>query len=131
MLKANKAMFFIIVAAAMFVLFGICPAIDVFGKKSFNGFYTLFNATGLGFPRFLAFLMLVSPLIVLIRQIADFKVSEKVNGMLETICFAASVFLFIIFAVTLPEGVRAATGAYLYLAFGVVGLIGAYLVGKK
>ena len=95
--------------------------------RSITGFKVLFDAEGLGFPRFLSFLMFVSPLIILIKQFVDFNVKGNLKDNLESICFAVSVFLFIMFAVTLPDGVSATVGAYLYLALSVLGAVCCYL----
>lgn len=123
----NKRTCFIVLAAAMIVVFGVCPAINIFGKATATGFKVLFDAEGLGFPRFLSFLMFVSPLIILIKQFVDFNVKGNLKENLEIICFAVSVFLFIMFAVTLPDGVSATVGAYLYLALSVLGAVCCYL----
>lgn len=132
-IEKNKRQFLIVVAAAMFVLLAVCPAIEVVGKATANGLKVLFKGSGLGFPRFIMFLMLADPLIIIIHQFVNLKLKGIVKDNFDLICFAAAIVLFIIFVICLSEGLSATTGAYLYLAFGIAGFAGCYLTktGKK
>ncbi len=129
-IEKNKRLFLIVVAAAMFVLLAFCPALDIAGKATVNGFKVLFKGSGLGFPRLVMFLMLVVPLIIIICQFFNLKLKETVKDNLELLCFAVAIVLFIIFAISLHTGLSATTGAYLYLVFGIVGFVGCYLTKR-
>lgn len=147
LMKENGRMIFIVLSIAMIVLLGVCPAVKasvsfmgVSGSESAGGFKLLFDGgEDLGFSRFLIFLMFVAPIVILIKQFTEIKALDKVKDTLELICFASSVFLFIIFAVTLPKAsfgyasasISATVGAYLYLALAIVGGVGAFFGSEK
>lgn len=126
-IEKNKRLFLIVVSAVMFILLAFFPALDIAGKAKVNGFKVVFEGSGLGFPRFIMFLMLVIPLIIVICQFFNQRLKEAVKDNLELLCFTAAIVLFIIFAICLNTGLSAAIGAYLYLVFGIIGFAGCYL----
>lgn len=131
-LKQYFKMVMVGLSAAMFILLGAGPAIDVMGKATLSGFKTVFDGEGIGFPRFLCFLMLVVPILVVIKQFVAVSALNTIKDKFEMICFGVAIFLFVIFACALPTGVKPAVGAYLYLAFSIAGIAASFLVnGKK
>lgn len=119
----NKQFMFIALSALMFIFFAFCPAIDILGKAKFNGIKVIFDASGLGFSRFMGFLMLLVPIFVLVKQFVQFNVSEKIKENIEVGCFGLSFFFFLIFWAALPTGANLAIGSILYALFAVLGIL--------
>lgn len=130
-LKQNQKVFFIAVAALMFVFIAFCPIADVMGKYKFSGFDFLFKE-GVKFGyRLLSFLFIIDAIALLVCQLVDLKLNEGLAKNLNTILAGAAVLFFLIFAISLSEGVSVAFGAYLYLLLALVGLVGSILINKQ
>lgn len=126
-IEKNKKAILVICAALMFVLFAFCPVCNILGKDKINGLKMVFDADGIGFARVVGFFMLLVPVIIIISEFVELKMPENLKSKLGLYCFLAALLLFILFAILLPKGIYVAIGAYLYMIFGVIGILATYL----
>lgn len=112
----------IALAVIMFVFFGLCSAVDVAGKAQINGLKVLFEATALGFPRFLSAFILVTPILVLLSRTANLKFVGLPKEKVSALCFLVGVVLCLLFAVTLPGELSLAWGGWMYIVVGILGV---------
>lgn len=125
--QKNKQVINFVLALLMFVFFAFCPVCDILGKAAVNGFGVLFDGRGLGFARFMSALLLILPIVFIILEFVDIKMSDQIKKNTGLICFALAILFFILFAVSLPKGTSTAWGAYLYFVLSIIGLFVSYL----
>ncbi|MBP3535183.1 MAG: hypothetical protein J6J53_04115, partial [Muribaculaceae bacterium] len=113
-IEKNKALVNIVLAALMLVFFALCPAVDIAGKAQANGFELIFKAKGLGFQRVLGALMIIAPALIIAARFIDFKFDGALKEHFNGICFAASLIMCLLMAVSLPSGISLAWGSWLY-----------------
>lgn len=128
-LKKNKLIVYIVVAALAFIFIAFCPAADIMGKAKVNGFNYVFQGEGLGFSRFLMFLVLIAPIVAAV--FAAIAKPEKPTDKLVGICFAAGFVLAIITLIAMPTGVSFAFGAWLYVIFSLIGAAASFVIGGQ
>ena len=126
-LTQYKKVSVIVIAALMILFFGFCNVVDIMGKANLNGFQVIFAGKGLGFDRFIAFLRILLPILVIIKECIESSLSGKIKDTAEQIAFIAMAVLFLLFIVCLPQMAGAAVGAYLYFLMSLVGLVVCYL----
>ncbi len=126
-IEKNRMPVFVALSALLFIFVAFCPIVDVMGKASANGFEVLFDGKGMGFSRFLTFLMIVLPLGAAALNFIDRKGKEKWPLM----CFGACFVIGILFSLVLPQYVSTAFGIYLYLLVSLAAAGAAYLDVNK
>lgn len=105
----------------MFLSFAFCPACDLLGKAKVSGLEIVFKSHSFNFTNLMGFLMLASPVVVVLNMFIDLKIPENKKSVLERICFIAAIIFFFLFTVSLPKGVSLAIGSYLYLILSLIG----------
>lgn len=120
--KQYKASLIIAIAIIMFILFGFCSAVDVAGKAKVCGLKILFEGDGLGFSRFLSALILLAPMLVVLDESTNLKLTAKMSRIPASIFFGISIVLCLIFAHVLPSGFKLAWASWLYMLAGVIGI---------
>lgn len=121
------------IAVLMFIFFAFCPVCDIMGKAQINGFQLVFKADGLGFSRFLGFLLLIIPILIVVFGCVGSKGNNGLGDKLPAICFGASFIIGIIMAACLPKGVALAWGAYINILAAIAGAVvcGMAIYAKK
>lgn len=112
-IEKNKTLIIIAIAILMFISFGLCPAVDVVGKVQANGFKVLFDGEGLGFSRFLSFIILIVPILVVTANFININLSGKLKENFNAICFVVGFIACIIMAIALPEHISLAWGGWI------------------
>ena len=120
--KQYKASLIIAIAIIMFILFGFCSAVDVAGKAKVCGLKILFEGDGLGFSRFLSALILLAPMLVVLDESPNLKLTAKMSRIPAPFFFGTSLVLCLIFAHVLPSGFKLAWASWLYMLAGVIGI---------
>lgn len=120
--KQYKASLIIAIAIIMFILFGFCSAVDVAGKAKVCGLKILFEGDGLGFSRFLSALILLAPMLVVLDESTNLKLTAKMSRIPAFFFFGISIVLCLIFAHVLPSGFKLAWASWLYMLAGVIGI---------
>lgn len=126
-IQKNKRVVFIVLSVLMIVFFAFCPVCEILGKARPSGLELVFKGKGMGVSRWLALVMIVSPIVILIKQFATLPLKKNLQENLEQICFLVSVCLFILFAIVLGSGISLAFGSYLYLLFALAGVVVCYM----
>lgn len=124
----NKSGLNLGLAILMFVFFAFCPVCDILGKAAINGLKLVSDGKGLGFSRFLGFLLLLLPLLHIVAQVVDIKAIRPHKETMMTFCPLVCLVLGLLLAVSLPTGVALAWGAYLYLLVAIVTAVVNYLI---
>lgn len=119
-IEKNKGLIIVAIAALMFIFFA-CSAVDVAGKAQAGGFKVLFDGKGLGFSRFLSFIIMIVPIVVVAGNIVNFNLSGKLKENFNAICFVTGFVACLLMAVVLPERITLAWGGWLYVLFAAVG----------
>lgn len=127
-IKQNQKYIYIACAALAFILVAFCPAVDIMGKVTMNGFDYAFDAEGAGFSRVLMFLFFVAPLGSLFFAVAK---KETEWGKNIFYCFVAAAALGFITMIALPKGCSFAFGAWLGLLLSIGGAAVAYLTSQN
>ena len=112
--KQYKASLIIAIAIIMFILFGFCSAVDVAGKAKVCGLKILFEGDGLGFSRFLSALILLAPMLVVLDESTNLKLTAKMSRIPASFFFGISIVL--------PSGFKLAWASWLYMLAGVIGI---------
>ncbi|OYP66293.1 MULTISPECIES: hypothetical protein [unclassified Prevotella] len=120
--KQYKASLIIAIAIIMFILFGFCSAVDVAGKTKVCGLKILFEGDGLGFSRFLSALILLAPMLVVLDESTNLKLTAKMSRIPASFFFGISIVLCLFFAHVLPSGFKLAWASWLYMLAGVIGI---------
>ena len=120
--KQYKASLIIAIAIIMFILFGFCSAVDVAGKAKVCGLKILIEGDGLGFSRFLSALILLAPMLVVLDESTNLKLTAKMSRIPASFFFGISIVLCLIFAHVLPSGFKLAWASWLYMLAGVIGI---------
>ena len=89
-IKQYKASLIIAIAIIMFILFGFCSAVDVAGKAKVCGLKILFEGDGLGFSRFLSALILLAPMLVVLDESTNLKLTAKMSRIPASFFFLTS-----------------------------------------
>lgn len=129
--KTNKQLVLIIVAAMMFVFFALCSAIDIAGKAQANGLKVLFQGRGLGFSRFLSFIIMIVPVLVIVSNFINLNLKGKLKENFNTICFAAGFVSCLLMAIVLPKNITLSWGGWLYFILAAGGTAISHLVNVK
>ena len=106
----------------LFLLFCFCAAVDVAGKAKVCGLKLLFEGDGLGFSRFLSALILLAPMLVVLDESTNLKLTAKMSRIPASFFFGISIVLCLIFAHVLPSGFKLAWASWLYMLAGVIGI---------
>lgn len=133
MIEKNKGLIVVCIAALMLLFFACCSAVDVYGKAQASGFKILFKGDGLGFARFLSALMIIVPILVIVGNYVDLKLTGKLKELFNTVCFGAAFVLCLLLSVVLPDGLSLAWGSWLYLVLAIAGAVVGYfdMITKK
>lgn len=119
-IEKNKSLIIVAIAVLMFIFFA-CSAVDVAGKAQAGGFKVLFDGKGLGFSRFLSFIIMIVPIVVVAGNIVNFNLSGKLKENFNAICFIAGFFACLLMAVVLPQHISLAWGGWLYVLLAAAG----------
>lgn len=119
-IEKNRSLIIIAIAVLMFIFFA-CSAVDVAGKAQAGGFKVLFDGKGLGFSRFLSFIIMIVPIVVVAGNIVNFNLSGKLKENFNAICFIAGFFACLLMAVVLPQHISLAWGGWLYVLLAAAG----------
>lgn len=120
-IEKNKGLIIVAIAALMFIFFA-CSAVDVAGKAQAGGFKVLFDGKGLGFSRFLSFIIMIVPIVVVAGNIVNFNLSGKLKENFNAICFVTGLVACLLMAVVLPERISLAWGGWLYVLLAAAGI---------
>lgn len=120
-IEKNKGLIIVAIAALMFIFFA-SSAVDVAGKAQAGGFKVLFDGKGLGFSRFLSFIIMIVPIVVVAGNIVNFNLSGKLKENFNAICFVTGFVACLLMAVVLPECISLAWGGWLYVLLAVGGI---------
>lgn len=126
-LKKNQKIIFLVLGIIAFVLVAFCPAVDLMGKGSVNGFKFVFQADGLGFSRILMFFFLLLPLL---GGIYAYITPEEKWGKNVLYLFCAAAVLGLITLIALPTGCSFAFSSWLGLILCVVAVALTYVFSK-
>lgn len=121
LIEKNKGLIVVCIAALMLLFFACCSAVDIYGKAQASGFRILFKGNDLGFARFLTALMIIVPILVIVGNYVDLKLTGKLKELFNTVCFGAAFVLCLLLCAVLPEGLSLAWGGWLYLVLAVAG----------
>lgn len=128
---SNSRYLWIGASVLLFILAGFCPAIDVLGKTTCNGFWILFKASGMGISRFWMFLMLAVPLCCIVLNLLNLSPIPDLKEKMPLIHFGVSTVASLLFIFCLPVGATAAFGTILYLIVALASTVLAYLDTTK
>ncbi|MCH5347148.1 MAG: hypothetical protein J1E63_08555 [Muribaculaceae bacterium] len=132
--EKNSHLILAVVGALMFVAIAFLPIIDLLGKQQYSGFQFISQANKLNFQVFLVALMMIAPIVLIVKQFVDFGLKAGLKENFEKILLGAAAVLFLLLAVSVPEGVTVITGAYIYFVLALLGLgvcyAPAFLAGK-
>ena len=126
-IEKNRRMLVGVLAVAVLVVFAFLPAADVVGKAKVSGFELVFKAKGIGFPRIVAILMLLAPLLIVLVDMLGVGTLKKLKGNQTGICFVACFLLALLLALTMPSGVSLAWGSWIYILLSLAGAAVSYI----